>query len=163
MVGYDDLAIIGISFLKRNWKPILFIGIGLAAAGYIWWLRDSVADLERDLMAAQKAELAAITERDVFQASADAQAQGVRDRGRAIDNLNLQIKGLVSLWHSTRADAERVKAETIARAAVYAAAERVMKEWANDPNADPADIALRNFECLRQLQQAGSAPTPGAC
>lgn len=164
MIGFDDLAIAGgMQFIKRNWKPILFGGIGLATAIYIWILRGEVADLNRDLVAAQKGEQAAQTERDIWQDSAKAQAAGAREAHRVIEGQRKQIELLTTAWRDTRADAEKVAARAKARAAAYAEAEQRTKEIANDPKADPADIALRNLECLRRLREAGPAATAGTC
>jgi hypothetical protein len=164
MIGIDDIAVAGIlGVAKRNWKLLLLGGIGLAAAVYIWILRGDVADLERDVVAAQKGEQAAQIERDIWQASAEAQAAGARDAYRVVEGQKRQIDLLTTAWRDTRADAEKASARAKARAAVYADAERKLKELSDDPTADPADIALRNFECLRKLREAGSSAAPGAC
>lgn len=146
----------------RKWVPYAIGGglgltLGLIIAAGAWaWQGKEIASLEGQLKAMTDS-------RDIYQASAETQAQAVRDRGRSIDNLNLRIKGLVSLWRSTRAEAEQIATETKARAAVYAEAERKLKELSADEKADPADIAIGNFECLRKLREAGVAASPGAC
>ncbi|WP_374312407.1 hypothetical protein [Dongia sp.] len=164
MIGIDDLAVAGIlGVAKRNWKPLLLGGVGLAAAVYIWILRGDVADLERDVVAAQKGEQAAQTERDIWQASAEAQAAGARDAYRVVEGQKRQIDLLTTAWRDTRADAEKAAARAKARAAAYAEAERNTTERSHDPKADPADIALRNFECLRRLREAGASATAATC
>lgn len=164
MIGIDDIAIAGgWQFVKHNWKPLLLGGVGLAAAIYIWSLRGDVADLKRDVIAAEKGEQAAKTERDIWQQSAEAQAAGAREAHRVVEGQRKQIEMLTTAWRSTRADAEKVAARTKARAPVYAEAERKTMETAHDPKADPADIALSNLECLRRLRAAGAAATAATC
>nr|WP_298685205.1 hypothetical protein [uncultured Dongia sp.] len=158
----DILAGLGYRAAKKWILPAVLGGglglaLGLAAAAGAWiWQGKEITSLEGQLKGVA-------VERDIFEASAKAQAAGARDQARVIDGQSRQIDLLTTAWRSTRADAEHLATQSKARATVYAEAERKIKELSHDPKADPADIALRNFECLRKLREAGSAATAGAC
>lgn len=164
MIGLDDIAIAGgWAFLKRNWKPLLLGGVGLAAALYIWILRGDVADLKRDVIAAEKGEQAAKTERDIWQQSAESQAAGAREAHRVVEGQRKQIEMLTTAWRSTRADAEKVAAKTKSTEARYRAIIADMTEKSNAEGADPIELAIDGLRRLCREQQAGDPTTPGAC
>lgn len=111
---------------------------------------------------ARAGQAAAELERDTWRDRAGEQAAGLREARLSIANLNTQIEGLVSLWHKTREEAERITAETQARAKTIANLDRKLKELTDDPDADPADIAIYTLECLRRIE-AGDPAAAGAC
>jgi hypothetical protein len=146
----------------KKWLPYaigggLGLALGCLIAWAAWsWQGREISGLEGQLKGATDS-------RDIFEASAKAQAQGARDALRVNEGQKKQIEFLTTAWRNTRADAEKIAAQARSRASAYAEAERTTMENAHVPQADPADIALRNLECLRRLREAGAAATAATC
>jgi hypothetical protein len=141
----------------RKWLPYAAAGLaGFLLAGALigvpaWFM----------VKGARESASAAETARDTYKARAEEQAAGLAEARRVTESQRQTIKGLVSLWHSTRAEAERIAAETAARGKTIASLDRKLKEM-TDAGADPADIALFNLDCLRRIE-AGGAAAAGTC
>jgi hypothetical protein len=132
----------------RKWLPYVAAGgagliVGLLVAAGAWsWQANKIDGLT--------------IQRDTFQARAIEQAAGNVEARRVVESQRQTIKGLTSLWHSTREQAERVAAETQARGASLARAERKLKELSH-ADADPADVAIHGLECMRAIEAGNPA------
>lgn len=150
------LASEGIGFVRRNLKPILITSIGLLTAVYVWHLRGRVDDLQHDLSAAT-------AERDIYKASAETQAAGVKARDESISRLNVQIAKMLRDWRDTRSDAAQVQAQSKAREDRYRATIADLKEKSNAEDADPIGLALDALDRLCREQGARTGTAAGGC